>query len=113
MLTSLFLDNPVNISISMNPLHVVGGRSVNLTCSSTANPPANYTWYKRTDSLSGGDIQVGSGQVLSIPSVEQSHIGLYLCQATNQLGENNSTELLLEMMKGWKEEHGLCNFTVS
>lgn len=113
MLTLLFLDNPVNISISMNPLHVVGGRSVNLTCSSTANPPANYTWYKRTDSLSGGDIQVGSGQVLSIPSVEQSHIGLYLCQATNQLGGNNSTELLLEVMKGWKEEHGLCNFTVS
>ncbi|XP_019112341.2 B-cell receptor CD22-like isoform X1 [Larimichthys crocea] len=99
--------NPVNISISMNPLHVVGGRSVNLTCSSTANPPANYTWYKRTDSLSGGDIQVGSGQVLSIPSVEQSHTGLYLCQATNQLGGNNSTELLLEMMKGWKEEHGI------
>ncbi|KAG8010257.1 B-cell receptor CD22 [Nibea albiflora] len=43
---------PVNISISMKPSLVVGGSSMNLTCSSAANPPANYTWYKRTDSLS-------------------------------------------------------------
>ncbi|TMS11236.1 Carcinoembryonic antigen-related cell adhesion molecule 6 [Larimichthys crocea] len=95
------LSDPVALDVQYPPLSVSAevsysgkaNSSVNLTCSSTANPPANYTWYKRTDSLSS-TVQVGSGQVLSIPSVEQSHTGLYFCQARNQLGENNSTELL-------------------
>ncbi|XP_070692054.1 B-cell receptor CD22-like [Pempheris klunzingeri] len=94
---------PVNISVSMDPPHVVEGSSVNLTCSSAANPAAhNYSWYKRTASPSS-TIQVGSGQVLSLPSVEASHAGLYLCQARNPLGENNSTDVLLSMKK---EEQG-------
>ncbi|TWW54443.1 hypothetical protein D4764_0259790, partial [Takifugu flavidus] len=42
--------------------------------------------------------QVGSGQVLSIPSMEALHSGLYLCQARNQVGGKNSTEVLLAMV---------------
>ncbi|XP_054477055.1 B-cell receptor CD22-like isoform X2 [Anoplopoma fimbria] len=91
---------PENISISMDPPHVVEGSSVNLTCSSAANPPAdNYTWYRSTGSSFSSLLQVGSGQVLSLPSVEASNTGLYLCQARNQLGENNSTEVMLAMME--------------
>ncbi|XP_070823319.1 B-cell receptor CD22-like [Chaetodon trifascialis] len=94
---------PVNISVSMNPLHVSRGSSVTLSCSSAAYPAAdNYTWYKRAASPHLM-LQVGSGQELSIPSVDTSHTGLYVCQARSQLGESNSTEVLLAMME---EEHG-------
>ncbi|XP_059195417.1 B-cell receptor CD22-like [Centropristis striata] len=85
---------PENISILMDPPHVVEGSSVNLTCSSVANPAAdNYTWYR--SNVSSSMLQVGSGQVLSLSSVDASHTGLYLCMARNQVGENNSTEVLL------------------
>ncbi|XP_065814012.1 B-cell receptor CD22 [Labrus bergylta] len=90
---------PVNISVSMDPPHVTEGSSVNLTCSSSANPAVqNYTWFRRTASPSSGSssiFQVGSGQVLSLPSMEVNHTGLYLCQARNTVGETNSTEVLL------------------
>lgn len=81
---------------------------MNLSCSSAANPPAeNYTWYRMMTEPSGsGGLQVGSGQVLSIPSMEESLSGLYFCQARNQLGEKNSTEVLLAMVE--EEEQGLC-----
>ncbi len=102
----LFSDHPMNISVLMNPLHVVRGSSVNLTCSSAANPAADkYTWYKRTDARSSM-LQVGSGQVLSFPSVNASHTGLYLCQAGNPMGENRSAEVLLTV-----KENGLCYIT--
>ncbi|XP_053183600.1 B-cell receptor CD22-like [Scomber japonicus] len=99
---------PMNITVSMDPANVMEGSSVNLTCSSVANPAADsYTWYKRTDSPTSSSspssssqlLQVGSGQVLSIPSVETSHTGLYLCQARNSLGENNAPEVLLTVGK--------------
>ncbi|XP_056901064.1 B-cell receptor CD22-like [Takifugu flavidus] len=90
---------PENISITINPAHVVWGSSVNLTCSSDANPPADtYIWYRNTNSSSSNRLQVGSGQVLSIPSMEALHSGLYLCQARNQVGGKNSTEVLLAMV---------------
>ncbi|XP_031134089.1 B-cell receptor CD22-like isoform X2 [Sander lucioperca] len=95
---------PENISISMDPPHVVEGSSVNLSCSSAANPAAdNYTWYRASVSSSSSLLQVGSGQVLSLPSVEASHTGLYLCQARNPLGQNNSTEVLLAIKE---KDHG-------
>ncbi|XP_068614830.1 igLON family member 5-like [Brachionichthys hirsutus] len=86
---------PVNTSIS-----VAGSGSVNLTCSSTANPPAySYTWYMRSDSTSSM-LYVGSGQVMSIPSVEASNTARYLCQAGNRLGAENSTEMPLRKQQG-------------
>lgn len=105
----LFSDRPVNISISVDPPHVVKGSSVKLTCSSAANPAAdNYTWYKRAVSANSL-LPMGSGRVLSIPTMEASHTGLYLCRASNRMGENNSTEVLLSIKA---EENGLCHFTV-
>ncbi|KAM6995355.1 B-cell receptor CD22-like [Tautogolabrus adspersus] len=97
---------PVNISVSMDPPHVTEGSSVNLTCSSSANPAAeNYTWFRTASPSSGSSsmFQVGSGQVLSLPSMEVSHIGLYLCQVRNTVGETNSTEVLLTIRA---ENHG-------
>lgn len=91
-------DPPLNVSVEVShPGRLTVDSSVTLTCTSAANPAANdYTWYKRTESPSSV-VQVGSGQVLSLPSVEASHTGLYLCQARNRLGGNNSTEVLLTL----------------
>ncbi|XP_067458338.1 B-cell receptor CD22-like [Thunnus thynnus] len=91
---------PMNVTVSVDSPNVVEGSSVNLVCSNPANPAAdNYTWYQRTDSSSSQLLHVGSGQVLSLPSVEASHTGLYLCKARNRLGETNSTEVLLTVEK--------------
>ncbi|XP_022609350.1 B-cell receptor CD22-like isoform X1 [Seriola dumerili] len=88
---------PFNVSIEVShPGRLAEGSNVNLTCTNAANPAADsYTWYWGYVSSSSSMLQVGSGQVLSLPSVEASHTGLYLCQARNSVGENNSTEVLL------------------
>uniref|UniRef100_UPI003AAF1405 B-cell receptor CD22-like isoform X1 n=1 Tax=Centroberyx gerrardi TaxID=166262 RepID=UPI003AAF1405 len=89
---------PVSVLVEASaPGSLAEGSSVNLSCSSAANPAADsYTWFRRTGSHGSSSLlQVGSGQMLSLPSLEPSHTGHYLCQARNPLGENNSTELLL------------------
>ncbi|XP_070768006.1 B-cell receptor CD22-like [Enoplosus armatus] len=89
---------PMNVSVEVShPGNLTVDSSVNLTCSSAANPVADdYTWYRGTASSSRSMLQVGSGQVLSLPSEEASHTGLlYLCQARNRLGESNSTGVLV------------------
>ncbi|XP_061899741.1 B-cell receptor CD22-like isoform X3 [Entelurus aequoreus] len=85
----------MNLDVQYLP-SVAEGSSVNVTCSSTANP-ANHShiWYKWTNSSSL--LQMGIGQVLSLPSMETSHTGMYLCQARNRLGVVSSTKVLLAM----------------
>uniref|UniRef100_UPI0037E8503A B-cell receptor CD22-like n=1 Tax=Semicossyphus pulcher TaxID=241346 RepID=UPI0037E8503A len=102
---------PLNVSVEVSyPSILTANSAVNLTCSSSANPAAeNYTWYKRTPSPSSSFLlQVGSGQVLSLPSEEASHAGLYLCQAGNALGENTSTGVLLSMKDDFYTFTFLC-----
>ncbi|KAK2844242.1 hypothetical protein Q5P01_010901 [Channa striata] len=87
---------PLNVSIEVSyPGSLPVGSSVNLTCSSAANPAAdNYTWYRRASNPSSW-VLVGSGEVLSLQSVEASHSGPYLCQVRNSVGEDKATEVLL------------------
>ncbi len=101
-------DPPLNVTVEVSYLgHLTAGSSVNLTCNSAANPAADrYTWYRGNVSGFSSMLQVGSGQVLSIPSMEASHAGLYLCQARNRLGENNSPEVLLTVDKTDSEYAG-------
>ncbi|XP_074539281.1 B-cell receptor CD22-like [Halichoeres trimaculatus] len=98
-------DPPMNVSIEVSyPSILTEDSSVNLTCSSSANPAVkHYTWFKRTASPNSRDsslIQVASGQVLSVPAVEVSHTDLYHCQARNIVGETNSTEVVLTKHEG-------------
>ncbi|KAM6995356.1 B-cell receptor CD22 [Tautogolabrus adspersus] len=90
---------PLNVSVEVSyPDNLNESSSVNLTCSSSANPAAeNYTWFRTASPSSGSSsmFQVGSGQVMSLPSMEVSHTGLYFCQVRNTVGETNSTEVLL------------------
>uniref|UniRef100_A0A8C4I410 Ig-like domain-containing protein n=1 Tax=Dicentrarchus labrax TaxID=13489 RepID=A0A8C4I410_DICLA len=95
----VFLDvhyAPVNVLIEVSHNGTLAeGSSVNLTCSSAAKPVGRYTWYRRTSSSSL--LQVGSGKVLSLASLDLSNAGLYVCQVRNRLGEKSSSEVLLEV----------------
>ncbi|XP_028446090.1 sialic acid-binding Ig-like lectin 10 isoform X3 [Perca flavescens] len=65
---------------------IVEGSSVTLTCSSDANPAANYTWYKENE-----DSPKASGQIFTITDVRPEHSGNYYCEAQNRRGSQNST----------------------
>ncbi|XP_076592287.1 B-cell receptor CD22-like [Chaetodon auriga] len=99
---------PLNVSVEVNYSgHLTANSSVNLTCSSAANPPAdNYTWYRGTVSSFSTMVQVGSGQVLSIPSLGASRTS-YVCQARNPLGEDKSSEVLLRVDETDSDTHHL------
>ncbi|XP_053181601.1 B-cell receptor CD22-like [Scomber japonicus] len=74
-------------SVSLSPsAEIVEGSSVNLTCSSDANPAANYTWYKKNE-----DSPKASGQIFTITDVRPEHSGNYYCVAQNRRGRHNST----------------------
>ncbi|KAI4878322.1 hypothetical protein NFI96_030400, partial [Prochilodus magdalenae] len=79
---------PKSVSVSISPPgYVVEGSSVNLTCSSDANPPVqNYTWYKV-----GGDSPVGSGHRYSA-----LQNGSYYCVAQNEYGSQKSAAVTVK-----------------
>uniref|UniRef100_A0A3Q3EKN8 Ig-like domain-containing protein n=1 Tax=Labrus bergylta TaxID=56723 RepID=A0A3Q3EKN8_9LABR len=85
-ITSLqhLLDLP---SVSVSPsAEIVEGSSVTLTCSSDANPAANYTWFKEDE-----DSPTASGQIFNINNTSPEHSGHYICIAQNTRGRHNST----------------------
>uniref|UniRef100_A0A3Q3GIH2 Ig-like domain-containing protein n=1 Tax=Labrus bergylta TaxID=56723 RepID=A0A3Q3GIH2_9LABR len=61
-----------------------------LTCSSDANPAANYTWFKEDE-----DSPTASGQIFTISNFSADHSGRYYCEAQNTRGRHNSTLHLL------------------
>ncbi|XP_078022742.1 Fc receptor-like protein 5 [Epinephelus lanceolatus] len=74
-------------SVSVSPsAEIVEGSSVTLTCSSDANPAANYTWYKENK-----DSPKASGQIFTITDIRAEHSGNYYCEAQNTRGRHNST----------------------
>lgn len=76
---------------------VVEGGSVTLLCQSRANPPiTNYTWYK------DGAEDEEAGSVLVLNSIGLSHSGSYHCTVKNELGEDVSAEIQLDVQ---------CKFT--
>ncbi|XP_030282733.1 B-cell receptor CD22-like isoform X3 [Sparus aurata] len=78
-------------SVSVSPsAEIVEGSSVNLTCSSDANPAANYTWYKENE-----DSPKASGQIFTITDFRAEHSGNYYCEAQNRRGRHNSTLQLI------------------
>ncbi|XP_044047686.1 B-cell receptor CD22-like [Siniperca chuatsi] len=94
--TSLFLDvhyAPKLPSVSVSPSgQIVEGSSVTLTCSSDANPAANYTWYKENQSL-----PYGPGSIYNFTSISAEDRGIYTCMCENQYGQINSTSLFLDV----------------
>uniref|UniRef100_A0A3Q3L566 B-cell receptor CD22 n=1 Tax=Mastacembelus armatus TaxID=205130 RepID=A0A3Q3L566_9TELE len=88
------LDNvnnpPKLLSVSVSPsAEIVEGSSVTLTCSSDANPAANYTWYKENQ-----ESPKASGQTFTITDIRPEHSGKYYCEAQNTRGRHNTTSYL-------------------
>ncbi|XP_029378115.1 B-cell receptor CD22-like isoform X2 [Echeneis naucrates] len=89
---------PKNISVSVSPsAEMVEGSSVNLTCSSDANPAANITWYKE-----GEDSPKASGQIFTITDLRPEHSGNYYCEVQNTRGRRRSALYLTFRISFWK-----------
>uniref|UniRef100_A0A3Q1GZQ2 Ig-like domain-containing protein n=1 Tax=Anabas testudineus TaxID=64144 RepID=A0A3Q1GZQ2_ANATE len=73
-------------SVSVSPSEIVEGSSVTLTCSSDANPAANYTWYKENE-----ESPKASGQIFTITDIRAEHSGNYYCEVQNSVGRHNNT----------------------
>ncbi|XP_030266858.1 B-cell receptor CD22-like, partial [Sparus aurata] len=88
--SSVFIDvqyAPKLPSVSVSPsAEIVEGSSVTLTCSSDANPAANYTWYKENE-----DSPKALGQIFTITDFRAEHSGNYSCEAQNRRGRNKTT----------------------
>ncbi|XP_069545584.1 B-cell receptor CD22-like [Brachyistius frenatus] len=69
---------------------IMEGSLVNLTCSSDANPAANYTWYKEQTQLS-------KEPQLVFRSIQSNQSGEYYCKAENELGTKTSENILLQV----------------
>ncbi|XP_042337704.1 vascular cell adhesion protein 1-like [Plectropomus leopardus] len=82
---------PKNTSVIVSPPGLVSaGSCVNLTCSSRAKPPVrNFTWFKISEN---GPIRVSEGDFYSVNVTEA---GVYYCVASNELGDQNSSEIHL------------------
>ncbi|CAJ1052896.1 B-cell receptor CD22-like [Xyrichtys novacula] len=80
-------DAPKRPSVSVSPsAEIVEGSSVNLICSSDANPAATYTWYKENE-----DSANASGQTFTITEFRANHSGNYYCEARNKIGHQKSS----------------------
>uniref|UniRef100_A0A3Q4I545 Ig-like domain-containing protein n=1 Tax=Neolamprologus brichardi TaxID=32507 RepID=A0A3Q4I545_NEOBR len=87
MLIFSVLDIPKLPSVSVSPsAEIVEGSSVTLTCSSDANPAANYTWYKEQQPIS-------QEKQIIFRSIWFSDSGKYCCTAENELVEGSSVTL--------------------
>ncbi|RVE76669.1 hypothetical protein OJAV_G00011120 [Oryzias javanicus] len=89
---------PETSSVSVNPPEILEGSSVTLTCSSDANPAANYTWFKKDE-----DSPKASGVNWTISDFRTELGGFYYCEAENRRGQNKSSLHLIETeTASWK-----------
>uniref|UniRef100_A0A8C4TAM2 Ig-like domain-containing protein n=1 Tax=Erpetoichthys calabaricus TaxID=27687 RepID=A0A8C4TAM2_ERPCA len=80
---------PKNTGIIANTsTDILEGSTVNLQCTSNANPVSTYTWFK----VNGSSVLLTS---FGISAATPSDSGVYYCQADNQYGGQNSTAVTL------------------
>uniref|UniRef100_A0AAQ6IS82 Ig-like domain-containing protein n=1 Tax=Anabas testudineus TaxID=64144 RepID=A0AAQ6IS82_ANATE len=79
-------------SVSVSPSEIVEGSSVTLTCSSDANPAANYTWYKSDTHLKS----IHEEPQFVFRSIKSSDSGQYYCEAGNKLGKSRSESVSID-----------------
>ncbi|XP_036945964.1 carcinoembryonic antigen-related cell adhesion molecule 6-like [Acanthopagrus latus] len=85
---------PKNTSVSVRPsMEVEGGTNITLICSSHANPPVDYTWFK-----------IDESHVLDVghqPELFSADGGQYFCSATNKHGSQNSSVVTVKIKASW------------
>ncbi|KAL6481955.1 hypothetical protein MHYP_G00100350 [Metynnis hypsauchen] len=83
---------PENISVSINLSgETAEGSSVILTCSSDANPPVEYNWFKGTSLVS-------KGETYTMKKISSVDSGEYKCRSSNEHGEKLSEALTLNVL---------------
>ncbi|XP_060905429.1 B-cell receptor CD22-like isoform X3 [Labrus mixtus] len=87
---------PKVTSVLLNPPgEIMENYSVTLTCSTDANPAANYTWYKKNGD---SDFQPFSEEPqLVYSSIQSSDSGEYYCAAENELGRRESGHVIINI----------------
>ncbi|CAL8399108.1 unnamed protein product [Arctogadus glacialis] len=84
---------PKQTSVLSSPSgEIEEGSSVTLSCSSDANPAAEYTWFKNNQPLLWGP-----SQRHTFPSVRPEDRGTYRCHAENNYGNLSSNSLFLDV----------------
>ncbi|XP_030205552.1 carcinoembryonic antigen-related cell adhesion molecule 6-like [Gadus morhua] len=68
------------------------GSSVTLSCSSDANPAAEYTWFKNNQPLLWGP-----SQPHTFPSIRPEDRGTYRCHAENKYGQLSSNSIFMDV----------------
>uniref|UniRef100_A0A671L2J7 Myelin-associated glycoprotein-like n=1 Tax=Sinocyclocheilus anshuiensis TaxID=1608454 RepID=A0A671L2J7_9TELE len=86
-------DPPKETWISLTGLVWLGDK-VTLTCQSNANPPAVHRWFKKR---AGVEEELGISHVLSFTAAHEN-TGEYICEAQNQYGAMNSTNLQITVI---------------
>ncbi|XP_030634727.1 B-cell receptor CD22-like [Chanos chanos] len=85
---------PKKTTVSVSPSgQIVEGSSVTLTCSSDANPPATYTWFKKN-----GTVTIGKEETYRINKISSEDSGEYHCKSSNQHGHQNSNTVSLNVL---------------
>ncbi|XP_049326838.1 B-cell receptor CD22-like [Astyanax mexicanus] len=75
---------------------IVEGDSVTLSCSSDANPPVlSFSWFNQREPA---ETPLTTDQNYSITNISSQNSGFYYCTAHNQLGQNNSTSIHLDVL---------------
>uniref|UniRef100_A0A8C2ZVA9 B-cell receptor CD22 n=1 Tax=Cyclopterus lumpus TaxID=8103 RepID=A0A8C2ZVA9_CYCLU len=92
---------PKNTSVSVRSMEEVAASNITLTCSSHANPPVNYTWFKIDDD----DDDVDIVDVGHRPDFLPADGGQYFCSATNKHGSQNSSVVTLKMKR---KQNNVC-----
>ncbi|KAI9529202.1 hypothetical protein NQZ68_013509 [Dissostichus eleginoides] len=83
-------------SVSVSPsAEIKEGSSVTLTCSSDANPAANYTWNKKNRNPNVP--LLSEGTQLFFRSIQSSDSGEYYCSAENELGRRTSANTFIDV----------------
>ncbi|XP_075871768.1 cell adhesion molecule CEACAM5-like [Nelusetta ayraudi] len=91
---------PKSSSVSVTG-ETVEGRPVTLSCSSDANPEANYTWFKDGN-------KVFEGQKYQFPNIRTKDSGSYHCKSENQHGSIESSPKVLNV----QSSADLCTMNV-
>ncbi|XP_066511471.1 hemicentin-1-like [Hoplias malabaricus] len=83
---------PKNILVSIHPSgEIVEDSSVTLTCSSDANPPPEYNWFKGTS-------LAAKGEIYTMNKTSSVNSGEYRCKCSNEHGEKYSEALTLNVL---------------
>ncbi|XP_036070079.1 B-cell receptor CD22-like [Oryzias melastigma] len=94
-----------NVSVNVSG-KILEGSSVTLTCSSDANPAANYTWFKKDE-----DSPKASGPNWTISDFRAELSGVYYCEAENRRGRIQSSLHLIETETGSRKSAAAATIT--